>query len=250
MEDCFEMNATELINQCDLAMLAAGAERELLCEVEGFPIYAYSLLREESERIVYLSAGMHGDEPAGPAAILELVKDGLLDSPCSWYICPILNPTGLAAGTRENSRGVDQNRDYLLKRTVEIASHSEWLAGKKIDFAVSLHEDWESSGFYFYEINQVEDRPQRYQRMVEALEPIMAMEPSALIDDHSVREPGWIYHGCEPDEPKNWPEAIYLAKNDCPLSFTFETPSSAPLEQRVLAHKLAVQAALRLCVKL
>lgn len=244
------MNVRELINQCDRAMQAAGAERELLCEVEGFPIYAYSLLREASERTVYLSSGMHGDEPAGPAALLELVQDGLLEESCSWYICPVLNPTGLAAGTRENFQGVDLNRDYLQKKTVEIAAHSAWLVDKNIDFAVSLHEDWESTGFYFYEINQIEDRPQRYQRMVDALIPVMKMEPSALIDDHSVREPGWIYHGCEPDEPTNWPEAIYLAKNGCPLSFTFETPSSVALEQRVLAHKVAVKAALRLCVKL
>ena len=244
------MNVMELINQCDRAMLDAGAERELLCEVEGFPIYAYSLLREDSERTVYLSSGMHGDEPAGPAALLDLVLEGLLAESCSWYICPVLNPTGLASGTRENSVGVDLNRDYLQKKTKEITEHSEWLTGQRIDFAVSLHEDWESTGFYFYEINQIEDRPQRYQRMVDALEPIMEMEPSELIDDHSVREPGWIYHGCEPDEPKNWPEAIYLAKNGCPLSFTFETPSAAPLDQRVAAHKVAVKAALRLCVKL
>ena len=85
--------------------------------------------------------------------------------------------------------------------------------------------------------------------MVQALAPIMAMEPSALIDDHDVREPGWIYHCCEPDEPSHWPEAIYLAKNGCPLSFTFETPSSLALETRVQAHCAAVLAALRMCAQ-
>lgn len=243
------MNVRELINECDAALLAGGASRELLCEVGGFPIYGYSLLREESERTVYLSAGVHGDEPAGPLALLGLMKNGLLDSPCSWYICPLLNPTGMCAGTRENAQGVDLNRDYLLRRTVEVCNHAEWLDGKRIDFAISLHEDWESTGFYFYEINQVEDRPMRYERMVEALAPIMEMEPCRLIDDHDVREPGWIYHCCDPDEPRNWPEAIYLAKNGCPLSFTFETPSSLPLDIRVQAHSVAVLAALKICVQ-
>jgi protein MpaA len=229
-------------------LLGLGAERELLCDVEGYPIYTYSLMRPESKRTVYLSAGMHGDEPAGPLALLKLVEGGSLTESCSWYVCPILNPTGLARGTRENFQGLDLNRDYLKFASVEISSHAEWLKGKHCDFAISLHEDWESTGFYFYEINLQQDRPQRYQRMVDALSPVMQMEPNPIIDEHEVREPGWIYHCADPDEPKNWPEAIYLAKMGCPLSFTFETPSSLPLESRIDAHVLAVCAALKICV--
>ena len=242
------MDVRQLIRNLDRALMEAGAERELLSRVEGFPIYAYSLIKEQSERTVYLSSGMHGDEPAGPLALLELVNSGLLAEACSWRICPILNPTGLERGQRENYQGIDLNRDYLKRESREIASHVKWLEGKSMDFAISLHEDWESTGFYFYEINQVEDRPQRYQRMVEAITPVMQMESEKVIDAHNVRDLGWIYHGCEPDEPKNWPEAIYLAKLGCALSFTFETPSSVELESRVEAHKVAVRSALRLCV--
>lgn len=242
------MKLVELIDALDKVIMAAGAERDLLCEVGGFPLYAYRLVRQNSERSVYLSAGVHGDEPAGPLALLELVKGGLLGAPCSWYICPLLNPTGMAVGTRENAEGVDLNRDYLKQRTVEVKSHVAWLDGKVLDFAISLHEDWESTGFYFYEINQVEDRPQRYKRMVEAVSSVMPMEPNIEIDDHKVRELGWIYHRSEADEPSNWPEAIFLAKQGCPLSFTFETPSAVALELRVSAHQRAVRAALKLCV--
>jgi protein MpaA len=242
------MEVNELIEACDRELQAMGAERELLCEVEGYPIYGYSLMRHDSERTVYLSAGIHGDEPAGPLALLELLKERKLSESCCWYVCPVLNPTGLHAGIRENFQGLDLNRDYLNRWSQEIASHAKWLEGKKSDFAISLHEDWESSGFYFYEINQLKDRPQRYLRMVEALAPTMQMEPEALIDDHEVREAGWIYHGSEPDEPKHWPEAIFLATQGCPLSFTFETPSSLDLSLRVKAHKVAVCAALRICI--
>ncbi|MEO1857888.1 MAG: M14 family metallocarboxypeptidase [Rubritalea sp.] len=242
------MEVKELIEACDRELQAMGAQRELLCEVEGFPIYGYTLMRRMSERTVYLSSGIHGDEPAGPLALLELLKERVLNESCSWYVCPILNPTGLQAGTRENYQGFDLNRDYLNCKSFEVASHAKWIEGIKCDFAISLHEDWESSGFYFYEINQLEDRPQRYARMVEALAPTMPMEPESLIDDHEVREAGWIYHGSEPDEPKHWPEAIFLAVQGCPLSFTFETPSSLELSLRVKAHKVAVCAALRICI--
>ncbi len=47
------------------------------------------------------------------------------------------------------------------------------------------------------------------------------------------------------DVPQGWPEAVFLAKHGCPLSFTFETPSHAPLDQRLGAQKAAVHAALR-----
>lgn len=242
------MDVAALIQNLDAAICSVGATKELICEVGGYPIYAYRLEREDARRSVYLSSGVHGDEPAGPLAILELVRSGLLEGPCSWYLCPLLNPVGLAMGTRENGEGVDLNRDYLRFTTTEASSHARWLEGIEVDFAISLHEDWESSGFYFYEINQVEDQPQRYQRMVEAVTQVMPMEPELLIDEHQVREPGWIYHENEPDEPQHWPEAIYLAKNGCPLSFTFETPSSRDLDQRVACHKAAVRAALELCV--
>lgn len=227
--------------------MQSGAQRDLIFTIGEYEVYAYTIEKESSERSIYLSTGMHGDEPAGPIALLGLLREGILESENSWFICPLLNPTGLTLGTRENKEGIDLNRDYLAQTSREIAGHVKWLEGKEVDFAISLHEDWESSGFYFYEINQIEDRPQRYGRMVDAISDVMVMEPNASIDGHDVREKGWIYHGSEPDEPELWPEAIYLAKMGCPLSFTFETPSSLLLEHRVRAHKLAVRSALRLC---
>ena len=61
---------------------------------------------------IYLSAGIHGDEPAPPLALLALIESGALDKRAVWFLCPILNPDGLARGTRENAEGVDLNRDY------------------------------------------------------------------------------------------------------------------------------------------
>ena len=244
MKYSWGMDVHELIKDLDSTLRRAGAEARLLTEVGDYPVWGYSLKRKEAERTVYLSAGMHGDEPAGPLALLELVQDGLLELPVHWVICPVLNPTGLAANTRENAQGVDLNRDYLKCCSAEVAAHVEWLDAFEIDLALSLHEDWESTGFYFYEINQEGDRPGRYERLVEAVEKLMPMEPELEIDGHGVRERGWIYHANKPDEPKLWPEAIYLAMRGCPLSFTFETPSSASLEKRVAVHKVAVQSVL------
>jgi len=219
-----------------------GFTRRLLSETAAGPLLAWERLEEGTPG--YISAGMHGDEPAGPLAALELLRSGALDEG-SWLICPALNPTGLAAGTRENAEGLDLNRDYLSRSSSEVRTHAAWMEGLPCPrIFVSLHEDWESTGFYFYEINLGEDRPDRAASILKAVEPWFPAEPATVIDEHDIRSAGWIYHVPEADVPKHWPEAIFLAKRGCPVSFTFETPSANCLNLRTAAHVAAVTAAL------
>jgi hypothetical protein len=75
----------------------------------------------------------------------------------------------------------------------------------------------------------------------------LPVEPGRVLDGHVVREPGWIHHAAEADLPNEWPEAIFMAKLGCPLSFTFETPSSRRLSRRVAAQVAAVRAVLGFC---
>src|SRR5438128_2164157 len=64
---------------------------------------------------VYLSAGIHGDEPAGPEALISwaeadperLRKHALLIFPC-------LNPWGLVNNIRLDADGRDLNRSFQL----------------------------------------------------------------------------------------------------------------------------------------
>ncbi len=197
---------------------------------------------------VYISAGIHGDEPAGPLALLRLVAERLLPKEYELVICPALNPTGLAASTRANHQGLDLNRDYLQRQSSEIRAHAEWLSSRRIpDLFLSLHEDIGTPGFYLYEINCKTDAPHIASGIIGEVSPIFPPENGALIDNHVPRAPGWIFHPPVADIPDGWPEAIYLANLGCPLSFTFETPGEAELSQRVLALCTAVRSALTLC---
>jgi protein MpaA len=221
---------------------AAGFAPTRLAELDEGPLTAWE--RPVAGPRVYLSAGIHGDEPAGPLALLTLLREGFFTPSVHWLLCPALNPSGLAAFTRENAGGIDLNRDYWLRDTAEVVAHALWLDAQAApDLFISLHEDWETAGFYFYEINLHDDRPDRARQILHSVSPWFPPEPGPEIDGHLSREPGWIYHPAEPDLPEGWPEAIYLAKMGCPLSFTFETPSHAPLGQRVAAHVAAVKAA-------
>lgn len=221
----------------------AGFVGECLVRTEAGQVMAWH--REGSGRRVYVSAGIHGDEPAGPLALLELLREGVFAGDEDWTICPALNPGGLQAGTRDNAAGIDLNRDYVRRRSPEVVAHAAWLERCPVPgLFLSLHEDWETSGFYFYEINLGEDRPERARAVLSAVAEHVPVEPGRLLDDHEVREPGWIHHAAEADLPNHWPEAIFLAKLGCPLSFTFESPSSLELEARVAAQVAAVRAVL------
>ncbi|BDS08158.1 hypothetical protein NT6N_31980 [Oceaniferula spumae] len=219
-----------------------GFEKEVVASVAGYEIPAYWKSADQGAR-VYLSSGSHGDEPSGVCALLELVKEGFFDEKTDWLICPVLNPTGLAAGTRENAQGIDLNRDYLKKQTDEVRGHVAWLERQPVpDMFLSLHEDWESTGFYLYEIQKCVCHSTA-KAILDAASSVIITEPSPIIDDHKVREPGWIFHEPRADFPDQWPEAIFMAERGTTVSYTLETPSSRELEDRVNCHKLGVKRA-------
>ncbi|MDP3849326.1 MAG: M14 family metallocarboxypeptidase [Luteolibacter sp.] len=234
----------EFLSAFEHAAGNAGFSSLTLAETTAGPLKAWEC-HGDGPRI-YLSAGIHGDEPAGPLALLELMRGDFFSPGIDWVICPALNPAGLASGLRENAEGVDLNRDYRLKKSRETAAHADWLAAGALPaLFLSLHEDWESRGFYLYEINLGADEPRRSREIIAATGRWFPPEPGPDIDGHAPRETGWIFHPAEADVPEGWPEAIYLAKLGCPLSFTFETPSHAVLAARVAAHCAAVRAACR-----
>ena len=218
----------------------AGFEREILAEAGGFSIPAYTKSNAGGP-VIYLSSGVHGDEPAGPLALLEMLENGFFEQPAHWLICPLLNPVGMTKGTRENGEGLDLNRDYLALKSQEVRAHVPWLQRQPIpDLFISLHEDWESSGFYLYEIN-IAGAPSAARAVLAAAAQEIPSEPEQVIDGHAVRAAGWIDHPPTADLPKHWPEAIFLANRGAGVSYTLETPSSLELCRRAACHQLAVK---------
>jgi murein peptide amidase A len=112
-------------------------------ELAGFPLFALTKRTPGPRPRIYLSAGIHGDEPAGPLALLDLLARGVFDRRAVWLICPLLNPAGFARRTRENADGVDLNRDYKTLCSLEIQAHARWLQRQpNFDLALCVHEDW------------------------------------------------------------------------------------------------------------
>jgi protein MpaA len=97
---------------CPVAASARELRPPLLLghSVEGRPIVAYDVGDQASRRKVLVVGCIHGNEPAG----VEITQRLESSSPrgADLWIVPVLNPDGLAAGTRGNARGVDLNRNF------------------------------------------------------------------------------------------------------------------------------------------
>ncbi len=230
----------------------AGFRTEPFAEVAGCPLAAFTKRAQRSLLAtgvrppprIYLSSGIHGDEPAPPLALLHLLERGIFDHRATWFLCPLLNPTGLSRHVRENSAGLDLNRDYKDLRSPEIAAHVNWLRRQpRFDVTFCVHEDWESQGFYLYELNP-DNRPTLAPTMIEAVKAHCPIDPAATIDGRPIAEPGIIRPVSDPLMRENWPEAIYLRAHHTTLSYTIESPSAFPLAQRVATLAAALDDAL------
>ncbi len=196
-----------------------------------------------SRRRIYLSTGIHGDEPAGPLAALRLLEANRWPEHLDVWLCPCLNPTGFALNRRENHQGLDLNRDYRHFRSAEIQAHVKWLE-RQPDFALTLclHEDWESHGFYVYELNP-DQRPSLARPIVDAVARVCPIELSPVIEGRAASG-GIINPNLDPNSRPEWPEAFWLLQNRTRQSYTLEAPSDFPLETRVNALIAGVHAAL------
>lgn len=185
-----------------------------------------------------LFAGLHGDEPAGCAALVELAAS-LLGDPSraagyELFIYPVLNPTGYDAGTRANRRGKDLNREFWRDSAeVEVGFIERELRAHAFDGIVTLHADDTCEGVYGY----AHGRTLNEALLVPALEAAshwLPLDRRAVIDGFAARG-GLIcdcFKGVLSAPPEQRPQ---------PFDIIVETPAYAPLALQVSAAVAAVE---------
>lgn len=240
------INIHAVLNDLEQSARRRGWQAEVFFADAGFRWFALHRKPAAAAALpfrVYLSAGIHGDEPAGPLAALQLIQADAWPAEAEIFLLPCLNPGGFARNTRENAAGLDLNRDYLNPQSAEIRTHVAWLERQGgFDLCLCLHEDWESHGFYLYELNP-EHKPSLAERMVAAVAEICPIDPSEIIEGRKARG-GIIRPNLDPRTRPLWPESFWLLQHKTRLSYTLEAPSDFPLEGRVKALVAAVHAAL------
>ena len=213
-------------------------------DLKLFALHRKPEARSQEPKVrIYISAGIHGDEPAGPLAALRLIKENQWPVDAELWLLPCLNPEGFILGTRENAGGIDLNRDYRHPKSAEAAAHIAWLERQpKFDLYLCLHEDWESHGFYLYEQNP-DNRPSLANKMIAAAKQVCPIDLSENIEDR-------------PAQNRNHPPrhlatgttrvagGAHLISHKSRQGYTLEAPSDFPLPARVEALVVAVKAAL------
>ena len=192
---------------------------------------------------IYLSTGIHGDEPAGPLAALRLIQENRWPENAELFLVPCLNPVGFILNRRENAAGIDLNRDYRNAKSAEARAHIAWLERQPaFDLYLCLHEDWESHGFYLYEQNP-DNKISVAEKIIAAVQPVCPVDLSENIEGRPAQG-GIIRPILNPLERPDWPEALYLISHKSRQGYTLEAPSDFPLATRVKALVAAVNAAL------
>jgi hypothetical protein len=202
-----------------------------------------STINHQPSTRIYISAGIHGDEPAGPLAALRLLQENNWPPDVEIFFLPCLNPVGFTLNKRENASGIDLNRDYRNPKSAEARAHIAWLERQpKFDLYLCLHEDWESHGFYLYEQNP-DSKPSLAEKMIEAVKKVCPIDLSENIEGRTAKN-GIVRPNIVLQERPDWPEAFYLITQKSRQGYTLEAPSDFPLSTRVAALVAGVNSAL------
>jgi hypothetical protein len=188
-----------------------------------------------------LFAGVHGDEPAGCAALVEfllaLAKDPARAAGYDLFVYPIVNPTGYADGTRANRAGKDLNREFWHGSTeAEVRIVEQELRAHVFAGLITLHADDTCEGHYGYSHGRTLDDALLRPALL-AAERVMPRDRRAVIDGFTARE-GVItdcFVGVLSAPPEQQPR---------PFNVIFETPAHAPAPQQVAANVAALDAIL------
>ncbi len=188
-----------------------------------------------------LFAGVHGDEPAGCAALVEflvtLAAEPARAAGYDLFVYPIVNPTGFADGTRVNRAGKDLNREFWRDSAEpEVRVVERELRARPFVGLITLHADDTCEGHYGYSHGRTLDDALLRPALL-AAERVLPRDRRAMIDGFAARE-GVIcdcFCGVLSAPPEQEPR---------PFNVIFETPARAPLAAQVAANVAALDAIL------
>ena len=212
-------------------------------ETSGYELFVLTS-RKSPEGGVYLSAGIHGDEPAGTEGLVrwaEANPELLRRTPC--MIFPCLNPWGLENNSRLDANGQDLNRTFQHDHVAQIQALKTLIRPHRFTLSLNLHEDFDGQGLYIYEIERC--TPFWGEDLLELARPLIPIEGRTIIDGRRTSHAGLLRRKIDLKKFPMLPEAVYLHLHHAERTFTFETPSEFALEQRVRVQMLLIDECVR-----
>ena len=219
-------------------------------EYDGFsaPIWCVSFRVEEPVSYkILINAGIHGNEPAGVAFVLQWLEQ-LAQNPdqhrsVAVDIIPMVNPWGWVHDIRFNRDGIDINRDFSTFDSQEARIITTFLEDRHYDLMLDLHEDPSASGFYVYQygnkdISIAESLIDTIRNMGYPIEENISMvilkTENGIID-----APMWGLRYMQITGQLSL--SNYYRLNNSQRVYTIETPTSLPMADRLTMQRKAVE---------
>lgn len=223
---------------------------EKVCDVkhgtQSYPIFcARSQSFDSSKPTVFISAGIHGDEPAGIHAVIRFLNNDLhryVDR-FNFVVFPCLNPTGFDAGMHNTASGMNIN-DHFGKQSDDVVVRA--IETKIKSFAPSvvlsfdLHEDnsGDQLGCYVYEmISKTTDHIAH--RVLEVLAPTDICQQPEIYGETNTN--GVIEQNVDESQTALGGLHGYLKAHGAQHVMVIETPSAWPLEKRIQTQLAMIQ---------
>jgi murein peptide amidase A len=236
----------DLIRRWRLVVRKAGIRLTPFAQAGDFKLYYVKSPALPSDVGVYISAGIHGDEPATTEGLITWAERNVRKlNKLPIFLFPCLNPWGLRLNIRLDESGVDLNRAFDRDDVPVIQAVRSVLQDQRFTVALHLHEDYDAQGVYLYEIEG--ELPYWGETLLGAAHGIIPVDPRSKIDTGRARA-GVIRRRLDARHYAllgGLPEAVYLHRHHTRHAFTFETPSEYSLNQRVEAHVAVIDAAIR-----
>ncbi|MYF99874.1 M14 family metallocarboxypeptidase [Candidatus Poribacteria bacterium] len=224
------------------------------------PLYSLHYAAKNADApTIYVSAGIHGNEPAGVECAVRLIEH-LADTTYqnsfrlplkefNWLISPCDNPYGYEQDTRENALGNDLNRMFgTPNRCIETEFITELLLRTqthpktKIALALDLHEDTDSIGFYLWERRSSTSTPIG-NAVVKHIEDICHINREPMIENH--RNENGVITLLDTVTTKGWTRGRYLAEQIQTRCLILETPTILDPEIRIKVHMTAIETSVK-----
>lgn len=229
-------------------------------EVGQYPLYC---IKRGGGKKVFLSGGIHGDEPAGMYAILTFFEKYAhqYEHRFAFTAFPCLNPWGLQLNTRSNAQNQNLNREFKDNTSAKEIQLILPLLETYI-FAMDFHEtaldfvridDSEPKGktpdtFHLWEVCE-NKRLRVGRKIVENIEKagFPVCKWPTIYGDKNNGGVIWYPEGCgTPCYLEGTAcDSFLVNRHHTSQSFTIETPSGWKLKRRVAAHLISLKTVLR-----
>jgi len=206
-------------------------------QAHGEPLYRVDVASSRGKRgkkplRVLVSAGVHGNEPAGVEAALRLVeravKDKGMQRNFSITVMPMVNPEGLMRNQRKNIVGQDVNRTFRPgKWSLESKAVRRSLAGEKYDLFVDLHGA-QGKGFFLIRGKDDGGLSARILRPMENHALLNSAAPDGKVGPYRLHTLG----GATSNNPGTF-KGFMLDKHNARYSYTLEYPRTLPPDRQV-----------------